>query len=480
MKKYLLLQLLITFCSILSAQQSPDTITYSLNARFSPGTGTYAPFLSTANQFDRHSLTPNSLSVWGTLHKLTSTQKHFDYGFGMELNANASKTEKRLFPGELYVEGKVLPFLFVLGMKREIFGNQDSELSSGGLIGSQNSRPIPSFTIETNGYERVPFTKGYVEYWGGMANGIFTDKTVTTNTLLHHKWLHVRVGGSFPLTIDWGLHHVAQWAGNSPGYGQGTVNLDNFIRVFFGRNGSANGPATEYINALGNHIISKNLGLGLKLPDFSMHLYWQNIYEDGPIFSMNKAYNKEDGLWGISVRLPKFRPLHSFVTEFLSTTDQSGPWHDLDGVIYGGLDGYYNNGLYPNGWSFYGMTIGNPWLTSPKYNADYNTDRTIIQGKGIKNNCLRLWYFSALGELNDFNYRVTAAYSKNWGFSKAILDPVKNQFSGQLEVFHALPFLKNTEGSLGFSGDRGSKYGNNFAVLMGIRYTGQFTLNKKH
>jgi hypothetical protein len=472
MKKSLTLLLLFACCLTLSAQQSVDTLKYSLNARFSPGTGNYAPFLSTANQFDRHSLTPNSLSVWGTLHKETSAQKRYDYGFGMELNANASPTEKRLFPGELYVEGKVLPFMFMLGMKREVFGNQDAELSSGGLIGSQNSRPIPSFTIETKGYEKVPFTKGYVEYWGGMANGIFTDKTVTTNTLLHHKWLHVRVGGSFPVTIDGGLLHVAQWAGNSPVYGKGTVNLDNFMRIFFGKSGSASGPATEYVNTLGNHIISKNLGLGLKLPDFSMHLYWQNIYEDPPIFSMNKAYNKEDGLWGISVRLPKFRPLHSFVTEFLSTTDQSGPWHDLDGVIYGGKDNYYTNGVYPNGWSFYGMTIGNPWLTSPKYNTDgvVNTE----------NNCLRLFYFSALGELMDFNYRITAAYSKNWGYAKPILDPVKNQFSGQLEVFHALPFLQNTEASLGLSGDRGSKYGNNVAVMFGLRYTGQLTLNKKH
>ncbi|HET9571595.1 MAG TPA: capsule assembly Wzi family protein [Bacteroidales bacterium] len=472
MKKLLLILLSFTGFCIQSAQPSTDTLSYSVNARITPGAGDNAPFLSTANQFDRHSFTPNSLSIWGNLHKETSPHKPFDYGFGMELNANASLTEQRIFPGELYVEGKVFPFLFVLGMKRDLYGNQDPELSSGGLIGSQNSRPIPSFTIETKGYEKVPFTKGYLEYWGGMANGYFSDHTVTTHTLLHHKWLHVRVGGSFPLTLDGGIQHVAQWAGSSPVYGTGVVNLDNFIRVFFGKGGRIDGPATEYYNALGNHIISKNLGLGLKLPDFSMHLYWQNIYEDGPIFTMNKAYNKEDGLWGISFRLPKFKPLHSFVTEFLSTTDQSGPWHDLDGVIYGGTDGYYNNGVYPNGWSFYGMTIGNPWLTSPKYNTD--------GGVGIQNNCVRLWYFSGLGEMNEFNYRITMAYSLNWGWVKPIRSTSMRQFSGQLEVFRPFPYLKNTEISLGLSGDRGKKYGNNFALLLGLRYSGQFLLNKKH
>jgi len=475
MRKLLILLFASACCTAVWAQQlllqqQPDTIEYSLNARFNPGVGTYAPFLSTVNQYDRHSFTPNSLSTWGTIRK--TSVKTFDYGFGAELNANLSPTENRLFPGELYVEGKVGPFLANLGMKRELFGNQDPELSSGGLIGSQNSRPIPSLTFETDGWVDVPFTHGYLEFSGGMANGWFSDKTVTTNTLLHHKWLHARLGGSFPLTLNYGLHHVAQWGGNSPTYGGAKVNLENFYRIFFAKNGSAEGPATEYYNTLGNHIISQNIGLSLKLTRCSVDVYWQNINEDKPVLFFNKAYNRRDGLWGVSVRMPKFRPLHSFVAELLSTTDQSGPWHDLDGVILGGTDGYYNNGVYPNGWSLYGMTIGNPWLTSPKYNTD--------GGVGIQNNCVRLFYISGLGVLNDFNYRFTGAYSLNWGFAHLFRTTPKKQFSGQLEVFHALPFLKNTEASLGISGDRGTKYGNNLALLMGLRYTGQFLLKNKH
>jgi len=473
MKKHLILLFAIAYGTTLWAQQhdqQSDTIEYSLNARFNPGLGTYAPFLSTANQYDRHSFTPNSLSTWGSIRK--PSVKTFDYGFGAELNANLSPTEKRLFPGELYVEGKVGPFLAVLGGKREIFGNQDPLLSSGGLIGSQNSRPIPSLTFETNGWVNVPFTHGYLEFSGGMANGWFSDKTVTTNTLLHHKWLHGRLGGSFPLTVNYGLHHVAQWGGNSPTYGEEKVSLDNFVRVFLARRGTSDGTLSDLQNILGNHIISQNIGLSLKLTPCSVDVYWQNISEDKPILFFNKAYNKKDGLWGLSVRLPKFKPLHSFVLELLSTTDQSGTYHDLDGVTYGGVDGYYNNGFYPNGWSFYGMTIGNPWLTSPKYNTDGRVD--------ILNNSVRLFYFSGLGELHHFNYRFTCGYSLNWGQFHVVPGPPKKQFSGQLEVFHALPFLKNTEASLGISGDRGTKYGNNLALLMGLRYTGQFILNKKY
>jgi hypothetical protein len=460
--------ILTIFCFLLGftlqAQERKDTLHYSLNARYNPGFGSYAPFLSTVNQYDRHSLTPNSLSAWANLYKPMATNKRFDYGFGVELNANVSPTEKRWFPGELYAEGKVFFMDVTVGMKREIFGNQDPELSSGGMIGSQNSRPIPSLTIETNGYVAVPFTKGYLEFMGGMANGYFSDSTVTSNTLLHHKWLYVRVGGSFPLNVHYGIQHVAQWAGSSPDYGTGAVTLENFMRVFLGRSGTALSPSEDRLNAMGNHIISKNLGLDLTLPNLTMTLYWQNIYEDGPVLRMNKAFNVEDGLWGLSIRLPRFRPLRAFAVEFLSTTDQSGPWHELDGVIYGGVDDYYNNYFYTNGWSFYGMTIGNPWLTSPKYNTDGSVK--------LENNKVRLWYFSGKGQLGDYRYRTTVALSKNFGCPNGTYPSSRNQFSGQMEVSRNLPFLKNLEVSLGASGDRGGMYGNNFSVLLGVRYSG--------
>jgi hypothetical protein len=463
MQKNLMTLLLLAF-SLFAKAGDKDTLVYSLNARFSLGAGSYSPFLSTANEWDRHSLTPNSLSAWGNLYKPLKSDRRFDYGFGMELNTNLSPTESRLFPGELYAEGKVFFIDVIAGMKREVFGDQDPELSSGGIIGSQNSRPIPSLTFETHGWVNVPFTKGYMAFKGGMANGWFSDSTVTANTLMHHKWLYVKFGGDFPLNLHYGLHHVAQWAGNSAEYGNGVVNLDNFIRVFLGRQGSATSPDAEVLNALGNHIISKNLGLDLKLASLSVGLYWQNIYEDPPVLRMNKAFTKEDGLWGLSVRMPEFRPLHSWVLEYFSTTDQSGPWNTLDGVIYGGMDDYYNHWIYKNGWSNYGMSIANPWVTSPKYNTDGN----VI----FENNKVRLWYFSGLGELADYRYRATLAFCRNFGSVYNTYPEPKNQFSGQLEVSHDLPFFKRTEVSLGLSGDRGSMYGNNFALLLGIRYSG--------
>jgi hypothetical protein len=449
---------------LLQAQSHADTITYSLNTRMNGGTGTYAPFLSTVNQYDRYSLSPNSLTVWGALHREIKNRNTFDYGFGMELDGNLSKNGNRFFPGELYVQGKIYFLNVYAGCKQQVFGNQDAELSSGGMLWSKNSRPMPKIAIESNGYIKVPYTKGYVEVNGGLSHGWFNQNTGIKNLLLHHKYGYIRLGGSLPVNITYGLQHVVQWGGESAQYGTMPVTWDNYFRIFLGKSGNSTATMSDQINTLGNHIISQNLGLDLNLKAVKIALYWQNITEDPPVKFITNTPTIEDGLWGMSVKLPKCNVLNHLVFEYLCTTDQNGPWHDLDGVIYGGLDGYFTNGLIPNGWTYKGMTIGNPWLTSPKYNKDGSVS--------IVNNTVRLYYFSGKGTLKSFNYRLTLAYSENFGLTSPIYTSFKKQFSWQLETSTPVNFLKNTRISLGISGDYGVMYGNNLTFILGLSYSG--------
>jgi len=449
---------------LLQAQTRPDSIVYSINSRINGGTGSHTPFLSTANQYDRFSFSPNSLSIWGTLHKEVKSKNKFDYGFGLELDGNVSKTENRFFPGEFYAQGKIYFLNAYAGSKSEVFGDQDEELSSGGMLWSQNSRPMPKLAIESNGYIAVPYTKGFAEVKGGLSHGWFNESSAIQNLLLHHKYGYIRLGGSLPVNIHYGIQHVAQWGGKSTIYGTMPVTLDNYLRIFLGKSGNSSANMSDQINTLGNHIISQNLGLDLKLRFASIAFYWQNLTEDPPVKFITNSPDIEDGLWGMSVKLPKFNLLNHFTIEYVSTTDQNGPWHDLDGVIYGGLDSYYTNGLIPNGWSYKGMTIGNPWITSPKYNVNGTTSTT--------NNTIRLYYFSGKGMIKSFNYRLTLAYSENFGMTAAIHNECKKQLSWQFETSTPAKFLKNTQISLGISGDRGSMYGNNLALILGMTYTG--------
>jgi len=252
------------------------------------------------------------------------------------------------------------------------------------------------------------------------------------------------------------------------------VTLDNYKRIFLGKSGNSTANMSDQINTLGNHIVSQNLGLDLNLKSIIISVYWQNITEDPPVRFITQEPNIADGLWGLSVKLPYFKPFHSFVFEFMSTTDQTGPWHDLDGVIYGGADGYYYNGQIPGGWSYRKMTIGNPWITSPKYIRDGS--------ELISNNIVRLFYFSGMGEYKSLNYKIKIAYSQNYGLANPSIgnnpfsQGCKKQYSYQFESSTPLIFIKNTKASLGIAGDIGTMYGTNFAILLGISYSGIFGL----
>jgi hypothetical protein len=156
----------------------------------------------------------------------------------------------------------------------------------------------------------------------------------------------------------------------------------------------------------------------------------------------------------------------------MSTTDQSGPWHDLDGVIYGGADEYFKNDHIPQGWSYKGMTIGTPWITSPKYHQNGSLSTT--------NNFVKLYYFSGKGKVNSMNYKMTLAYSENFesenssnGIDLSYTN-CKRQVSYQIETSTALNARKNLRGSLALSGDNGAQYGNNIALILGISWSGIF------
>jgi len=451
-----------------------------VNTRIRVGSGQNAPFLSTANQYDRYSFAPTSMTLWGTAHKELKNNRVFDYGFGLELDGNIGQKENRFFANEYYLQGKFYFLNIYVGSKREVFpktrdvassiGNQDAELSSGGMIWSQNARPIPKISIETNGYIDVPYTRSYVAIKGGISHGWFDNNAFMKDLLLHHKYASIKIGGSFPVNINYGIQHAAQWGGVSPQYGSMPVTWDNYYRIFFGKNGNSTANVSDQINTLGKHMISQNLGIDLNLKSVFVSLYWQNLTEDPPVRFITSTMNVQDGLWGMSVRLPYFKPLHTFVLEYMSTTDHSGPWHDLDGVIYGGIDPYYLNGQAHKDWTYKGMTIGNPWITSPKYNQDGSTS--------ILNNTVRLYYFSGKGEFKAINYRLTLAYSENYGLANQIYLSCKRQFSYQLETSTALNFLKNTKASLAFSGDRGAMYGNNLALSFGLSWNGALKIER--
>jgi hypothetical protein len=468
--KIVVLALIIMQSSLIFAQN--DTIKYDVTLMGLTSTGVYSPFWLQSRQFGKISSHSNSADVMLGINKeYGNSGRLFDYGFKADLLLQTDKKNTNLYFHELYAKVRFSVFDLTVGSREEHLGNQDSTLSSGGLLFSQNARPMPKITAGIEHFTTIPFTFGLLEIKGALSHGWYTDDTYTLNQLLHHKYAYLRVGGKLPVHFQYGLDHVAQWGGNVPAHGEQPVNLNAYKSIFLGRSGGEDATVNDQLNALGNHIISQSTRLDVDILDFKISGYWQNISEDGPIRIIYKSMNRPDGLWGITIRNRNFPFVKGILYEYLNTTDQSGPYHDKDGIVYGGADNYLNNGIYLSGWTYYSRTMGTPFITSPLYNT--NGEISII------NNRVQVHHFGIEGEVLGYNYKILSSFSKNYGSYNYPYTEMKPSASVLLEVNKRIPKLANIDVSGSIGADFGTLYGNSAGCLISIRKTGDlFHYNK--
>ena len=456
--------ILLLLLPILAMAQN-DTIRYDVGIMGVASTGAYSPFWFQSKAYDKISSFPVSADIMAGINKDFGTKTRlFDYGFKADLLLQTYDNKTGAYFHEAYVKARLSVIDLIVGAREEQFGNQDSTLSSGGFLFSQNARPMPKVTLGIEHFTVVPFTYGFLEIKGAIAHGWFTDNIYVRNLYLHHKYLYAKIGGKFPVHFQYGLDHVAQWGGIVPGLGQQPDGFKDFVDIFFARSGGKNAVVTDQINTLGNHIISQSMRLDVDISDFKISGYWQDLSEDPPVKLMWYAPNRADGLWGISVRNPNFPFIKGILYEFLNTTDQSGPYTDKDGLIYGGNDDYFNNGIYQNGWTYFSRTIGTPFLSSPVYNSN--------GAEYIINNRVQVHHIGMEGDVFGYRYKLMASFSKNYGSYNDPYPAMIQNTSMMLEVNKQFPALSNVMIGCSVGGDFGKLYGNSVGCLFLIRKTG--------
>jgi len=461
--RYILL-LLILLPVLIQAQN--DTIKYDVGFTGVTSTGKYAPFWLQSDQYGKISGSPNSANVQVGINKdFGNKTKLFDYCFKANLLLQTDKDKTTAVFHEYYVHARFSVLDFIVGAREEVLGSQDSTLSCGGFLFSKNARPMPKITFGMEHFTAVPFTYGLLEVKGAISHGWFTDNIYTTNLFLHHKYLYGRIGGKLPVHLQYGVDHVAQWGGSVPGVGQQPADFAAFKDIFLGHAGGTDAVRTDQINALGNHIISQNLKLDVDVADFKVSGYWQNLAEDGPVKLMWYAMNKADGLWGVTVRNAKFPFIKGILYEYLNTTDQSGPYHDKDGLVYGGDDNYFNNGIYQNGWTYYSRTIGTPFISSPLYNSN-----GVVS---IQNNRVIVHHIGIEGDVLGYAYKFLTSVSNNYGtYSAPLATDLRKNTSVLLEVKKQFQGLSKIELGCSVGADFGKLYGNSVGCLFSIRKIG--------
>lgn len=441
-----------------------DTTKYEVSVSSLSASGKFSPFWLQNNRYGLVTHSPHELKLMGKVSKEYSRpDKNWDYEYKFSFLLGNDKYSTIYRPHEYYIKTRFKNLELNIGASEEIIGSQDSTLSIGGMIFSKNSRPMSKISLGMKRFAPIPYTRGLLEFKGSIAHGWFGDDVYTKDLLLHHKSFYVRLGGHFPVKIHYGIEHVAQWGGIFPDdspYNQMEHSWKDFFVIF---TGGAGGIGGEEINALGNHIISQSFGLNFKINSFDIDTYWQNISEDGPVrFIFANIMNRADGLWGISLKSSNLKYVNKIVFEYLNTSDQSGPYHDQDGIVYGGADDYYSNYIYQNGWNHFRRTIGTPFITSPVY----------FSGGSIRshNNMARVRHVGLEGEIGGASYRGFLSFSENYG--TPYLRKKDNDVSLLLDVTKRHSKLNDLEICWSIAADFGAFYGNNLGLMITLKKSG--------
>ncbi|MDR3262526.1 MAG: capsule assembly Wzi family protein, partial [Tannerella sp.] len=413
-----------------------------------------------------------------------TSENNFRWSGGIDVIASTPRY-RNVFVQQIFIEAGYKALNIRIGSKENYTSLWDRELSSGDMVISRNARPVPEIDISVPRFTEAPFTNGLLQYKGNFAlgrsfdNAYLTDFTkgkeyFTKDILWHHKSFYIRISdqkSDFPLTVILGVRHYAQWAGvsDNPGIGVQPHSLKDFLRVIAGHAGGEDATMSDQINVLGNHFGSYDMKIGYLTKPVDFYLYKQHYFDD---VSGMELYNFPDGLYGFQADIKDFSFVNKIVVEYLSTLNQSGPFHYIsyDHDVYpgygGGADNYYNNGSeYPTGASYYNRAIGSPLLTSPMYNEN---------GKlSFRNNRVKAFHFGISGYLsNQFSYRLLATYTDNRGTMETpFLDKKKtNMFFSKFSYCH--PRLEGWLFGCELAADFGTLYTNNQGISFSISKTG--------
>lgn len=425
-------------------------------------------------------------NVWGTVPvtgeavslsagwegKYYSDNKKWQLSSGLEGVGNLSKTKELLLP-QMYVAFAFKNLELYAGRRKQFYDIGRTELGSGAYLFSSNAMPVPVIQLSVKDYVPVPFTGKWLHFKAAYADGWFEKgREITSELKLHNKSLYLRIGKPLSkLKFHAGFNHAVQWGGKSPYEtkdGHMPKGSKNYWYVISGIKPDGrivNGSVFDNTNRVGNHLASIDFAFEWNTDQVNIFLYRQQVVEDGSLYHL---LGVKDGLTGLQIRSKRpaasFLTLKTFVAEYLYTKDQGGDI--FTGTGMNGRDNYFNNSQVRDGWSYFGRTIGTPFITPDKSNL-------MPQEGGdsfTNNNRVGVLHLGLGGTLGDSEWTSKLSFSSNEGtYNNPFPEPVK-QFSGLLSLRRNTDLLgQNTKIGLSLAIDDGQLYKPSAGLMLTVR-----------
>lgn len=502
------LLLILMFPLFVFAQEQKEVnewnkISYEIQSDIVASKGKHTPFWLVSNRHGLSSLENNNANLSLGFFRDFDQKKSFTWAYGAEF-AGAYNYYSPFYVQQLYADVKYNCWELSIGSKERWSEGKHRTLSGGGLTFAPNARPIPQVRFGINEYTTVPWWfNGWVKVKGHFSYGRYTDDKFqkdftggavgtryTTGMIFHEKTAFFRIANPLGKGFGWesGLEMYAKFGGKLYAQGKYQSTLPSsfmeYVKAFIPMPGGKDSPDGEQVNINGNVLGSWHAIMDYTAAAWKLRAYYEHFFEDhSQMLGVSWVSNREgvtrflsyhpwlDGLWGIELDLSKGKWLRSFVAEYITSRDQSGPiLHNTNAnfkeQISGG-DNYYNHSLFQS-WQHGGMSVCNPHFISPIYNED---------------NSLSMWYtrirslhMGVSGQpYEELGYRFINSYTRHWGTYTFPLENPENIYSSMLEITFSPSKFCGWQFVGAIALDCGNLHGNNLGCMITIRKTGLLT-----
>jgi hypothetical protein len=413
------------------------------------------PFWMRSNQFGSIPSEGLSTNLVATLYKdyKQGNKALVDWGFGLNLRANIG-TVTELIPVEAYLKGRLSIFQLKAGRSKDYSGMTDPELSSGSFSLSGNALGIPNIEISVPEFWYIPYTQQLIAFKGRLSHGWMGDVKVYNGEFYSNFFYHLDIYGqlgkpNWKLKLYGGINHDAIWGSDDKVFKEEYF-LTNYLQAYWyvtlGKNLN-----TEHISKIGNHLGSIDAGFSYETDQFIFLFYRQQFYDKGALVHFANAI---DGLNNMTITNKKFKPYsqvwswNKFLLEIFYSKNQAGEEGAKETAS--GPEYYYNHYVYAEGYSYQGLSLGNPFITVTK---DARAGQSHAPVNYFINNRVLAIHLATTGSIGGCNYTAKLSFSRNWGdyrtsgvryqwfqgkrveqeYPYGIFTPV-NQFSGYLEA----------------------------------------------
>ena len=482
----------------------PDSVVGRGGVTVWTSSATFAPHYLAANRFGKLTAADGAVAELSVESNGLDPKKRWDYSFGADaaVGYRSAASYARYFIAEeswlpnknrpravrlqqLYAEIKWRSLFLSAGMKERGSLLLDDNLSSGDMVHSSNSRPIPQLRIGFLDFVDVPFTRGEMQIEGNVAYGRLADDSwweshfnlynghVATGIWYLYRRIYFRTSPLHRFGVTFGAQCASQFGGTTTYYSHGSVErvqhrglrFGDFFKVFFPT------EAGEEDFRIGNTLGSWDFKASYKFGIGTLGAYFQWPWEDGSGMARRNGW---DGLYGVEFHTSgNHNIIKGGAIEYLDLTNQSGPMHWAPGDFPGttvagearGADNYYNN-FYYNSYAYFGRTIGNPMVMGPIYNTD-----GYLQMIGNRLRGVHAAIEGCLGTV--WEWRLMAGWRKAYGNGFEPLIPALHSFSAMAEGKWHPAAINGLTLTVQAALDRGKLPSNSFGLAVSAVYAGK-------